>query len=109
MLMQCPFCRCEGPFVTDGVYCSYCGAKLEERTEPIRHTLYLHSSSDSTVDEGEELGLTGEALKMFCRAGYEVGLVLEVDPETGKANMIGVEDVVGGITVVIPLARAVEI
>ncbi len=110
MLMKCPE-GCEGPFVEGGDYCPYCGAKLEERTEPIRHTLYIHSDSNSNAEKGAELGLTGEALKIFRHVGYEVGLVLEVDPTTGGANLIGIEDVDvdAGVIVIVRLAKAVEI
>jgi len=54
-------------------------------------SIYLHSDQLSMNEKGKEIGLTGEALKMFEFACYEVLLVLEVNEETGEAKIVGVD------------------
>ena len=47
--------------------------------------LYLHSSKESMADNGDELGLKGEAMDRFIYTFYEIGFDVEVDTETGEA------------------------
>lgn len=54
-------------------------------------TIYLHSSKESNESKGRDLGLKGEALDMFLYAGYEVALELEVNKETGAAEIMKVD------------------
>lgn len=54
-------------------------------------SVYLHSDRMHMNAKGIELGLTGETLRMFEFACYEVLLVLEVNEETGEAKIIGVD------------------
>lgn len=53
--------------------------------------LYLHSNKDSNYEKGEELGLTGEALKQFAYALSEVEFEVGIDPETGVATILSVD------------------
>ena len=53
---------------------------------------YVHGDKDSNYEEGTELGLEGEALDKFSYTGYEIGLALEVNPSTGVAMCIGIEE-----------------
>lgn len=91
-------------------FCAFCGEKLVIRTRrPLRKTLYLHSDNEGNYTEAKEWGFSEAACREFSRAGYEVGLVIEVDPTTGEAHMIGVESLEEGKTVVVSLAKAVMI
>jgi len=54
--------------------------------------MYLHSDKESNYEKGEELGLTGEALKNFAYALYEVKITLKVDTETGKYEILKAEE-----------------
>lgn len=77
----------------DAVFCANCGAQLVERTEPIQTTIWLHSERDSNRELGEQIGLQDEAaLRNFERACYEIGLTVEVNPDTGETWLIGIED-----------------
>jgi len=51
---------------------------------------YLHSSKESMLEIGDEIGLTGKALVKFRYALYEVEFELEVNTETGLAEIISV-------------------
>lgn len=53
-----------------------------------RTKVYLHSSKESMLNEGERLGLNPNALEMFKYACYEVELELEVDEQTGQAVIV---------------------
>lgn len=43
-------------------------------------------------EKGEQLGLTGEALKLFSYVGCEVKLTIEVDEKTGDAVIVAADD-----------------
>lgn len=60
-------------------------------SEKIKTTIYLHADKESNYEQGEELGLTGEALNYFMYACYEVGIDVEVDKETGETIIVGVD------------------
>lgn len=57
----------------------------------IRADIYVHSSRDSMWNKGEQLGLTGESLKLFSFVGCEVKLTIEVDETTGDAVIVAVD------------------
>lgn len=57
----------------------------------IRTDIYVHSSRDSMWNKGEQLGLAGEALKLFSFVGCEVKLTIEVDETTGDAVIVAVD------------------
>lgn len=54
----------------------------------IRKKLYLHSNKAGNYETGIELGLTGEALRNFGYALYEVGLDCDIDTETGDVVIV---------------------
>jgi hypothetical protein len=54
----------------------------------ITTSIWLHSEKQSNREDGEKLGLTGEALDNFMYACYEVELTVEVDEETGESKII---------------------
>lgn len=58
----------------------------------MRAIAYLHSTKEQMYDIGLRLGLSDDALKLFQFALYEVKFELEVDPETGNARIISVND-----------------
>lgn len=66
------------------------GAGEAEAREKIVE-IYVHGSRDSNWEQGEKLGLTGEALRMFSFF-CEVKLSLSVNMETGEAKIIAVDD-----------------
>jgi len=49
--------------------------------------IYLHSNKDAMFEVGKRLGLEGDALSMFSRACNEVEVVLNVNRETGAADI----------------------
>jgi len=55
-------------------------------------TIYLHSSKEANWEIGQSLGLTGAALQMFKHALCEVKVDVEVDPKTGLATIVAVND-----------------
>lgn len=57
----------------------------------MRTNVYLYGNRDLMWQEGERLGLTGEALKMFSYACYEVKVTLEIG-DGGEANIVAVDD-----------------
>lgn len=57
----------------------------------IKAAVYLHASRESMWEKGEELGLSGEALKMFSFACTEVRVDLSVDEGTGEARIVAVD------------------
>jgi len=71
-------------------FCSLCGGKLTTAVKPIRTSVYIHSERDLMEEKGSELGLTGDLLTEFSHTGYEIELVIDVDPESGKSLMVGV-------------------
>ena len=52
--------------------------------------IYLHSEKETMREEGENLGLTNNALDNFMRALYEVEFDIEVDPATGNCEILKV-------------------
>lgn len=54
--------------------------------------VYLNSSREYMYQKGEELGLTGEALRMFSFTGYEEKLTYAVDMETGASVLVAIND-----------------
>lgn len=54
--------------------------------------IYLHANRDAVFEKGVALGLSGEALKRFSFAGYEVKVGLVVDPATGDAIISTIDD-----------------
>ncbi len=68
--------------------------KMAQRaTKNIPHVLYLHSSKEGNYEEGEGLGLKGDALDNFARCGYEVCFEGEVDRKTGDMTVTKVNGV----------------
>ena len=57
------------------------------------HVLYLYSEKEDMVEEGEELGLTGDALDMFRHTLAEVKFDVETDTETGESFAIAVNGI----------------
>lgn len=53
-------------------------------------TAYLHSTKESMLETGRRHGLKPEALQDFMYALYEVEFTMEVDEETGNAEIIEV-------------------
>ena len=51
-------------------------------------TVYLHSSKEEMEDVGVEHGLTGNALKEFQYALYELAVPILVDTETGEYEIL---------------------
>jgi hypothetical protein len=47
-----------------------------------RVTVYLHSSKESMVSRGEDLGLSERALSMFEFTCYEMEVGIDVDMDT---------------------------
>ncbi len=58
----------------------------------VKTSIYLHGSKESNYEHGAKLGLTGPALDNFMYACYEVNIGLNVDTETGAAEIISVDD-----------------
>lgn len=56
-------------------------------------TVYLHSDGYQMRMQGEELGLTGEALNAFSYSLYEIAIELEVDEDTGDVTIIHIDGV----------------
>jgi hypothetical protein len=54
--------------------------------------IYAHSNKETNYDTGQRFGLEGEALEAFMYAGYEEKLTYEVDPKTGRATLVMVND-----------------
>ena len=57
----------------------------------MRTTIFLHSSKDDNYEKADEMGLTGGAARMFAFACCEVEIELEVDMETGEAEIMLVD------------------
>ena len=53
--------------------------------------MYLHGDKCSNIEDGEELGLSEEALKTFAYALYEVEFEVEVNEETGETYILKVD------------------
>lgn len=56
----------------------------------MKATIYVGSDKDSMWEKGEELGLSGDALRMFRHAACEVRLELDVSDD-GSAKIIAVD------------------
>lgn len=54
-------------------------------------TIYLHADKDSMWEAGEDMGFTGEVLRMFSFTCCEVELEVEVDEKTGSSRIIKVD------------------
>jgi hypothetical protein len=52
--------------------------------------VYVHSSKESTYDQGVKIGLSGEALEMFKYTAYEVELLVDVNEDTGESTIVAV-------------------
>jgi hypothetical protein len=65
----------------------------------MKHSMYLHSDKGANAYEGEELGLTGEALDNFMYALYEIEFQVDVNMETG---VVTIERILDGLTVFVP-------
>lgn len=57
----------------------------------MRTKMYLHSSKDSNIRLGKELGLSEDALELFKFALYEVEFDVEVNTENGEVEIIAVD------------------
>lgn len=57
----------------------------------VKSVMYASGSKESMWDEGERLGLSGEALRMFSHGLDEVTLDLQVDTDTGVVLIIAVD------------------
>lgn len=57
----------------------------------MRIKTYVHSDKETNYEVGKEAGLTGEALKNFSYAGYELELEFDVDPNTGESLLLSVD------------------
>ena len=57
----------------------------------MKTTVYLHGSKDTMWELGEKLGLSEEAVQKFKWACCEVKIELEVNPETGDAEIVAVD------------------
>jgi hypothetical protein len=55
---------------------------------PIPRKLYLHGDKDRMYEIGEEMGLSGEALRAFAYTATEVELDVLVHRETGRAAAV---------------------
>lgn len=75
------------------LFCPYCGLELSESSDPIEIDVYAHGYEDVLRDKGENIGLTGAALDTFSHCLNELELTVQVDPKTGKTNIIAVDDV----------------
>lgn len=54
-------------------------------------TTYVHGDKETNYSLGKRAGLTGNALKNFCYAGYELELEYEVDEKTGEHVLLSVD------------------
>ena len=59
----------------------------------IQYKLYMHSDKSDMLYEGTELGLNEKALENFIYCGYEVGIAILVDKDTGKCYATHLNDV----------------
>jgi len=64
--------------------------ELAEVDWPKRTTLYVHRSKERNYDQGQELGLTGEALEKFLYTFCEVGIDVEVHKD-GKVTIRAID------------------
>jgi hypothetical protein len=72
-------------------FCPYCGTPAPKPQRYVEIKTYLHSCKDTMHDIGAKAGLTGTALNNFHHALCEVEVVLKVDRETGKYEVIKIE------------------
>lgn len=54
----------------------------------MRTTMYLHSSKESNMSLGEELGLSEQVIENFKYALCEVALEVEIDETTGDTKIL---------------------
>ena len=62
--------------------------KQQKGPWPKRCKIYVHGSKERNYKDGEQLGLSGEALDLFMYTAYEVELIYEVQ-EDGSSELIG--------------------
>jgi hypothetical protein len=67
------------------------GFTLEEKTDFSTIKMYLHSDKESNYQKGSDLGLTGDVLRNFTYALYEVTFDVEVNRKTGEVKIISVD------------------
>ena len=103
-MKTCPI-GCGVAHLPEARFCGLCGRELVNQDGPLEMTYYLHSSKEDNYASGKDLGLTGTALDTFEYTCYELSLHLQVDPDTGRAEVVGIfegQDLV-------PLARKVKV
>ena len=61
-------------------------------TDTLKAIVYVHSTHDQMYYKGVELGLTGDALEMFKFACSDVRVELSVEPKTGVARIVSVDE-----------------
>jgi hypothetical protein len=54
--------------------------------------VYLSASRETLYDQGQKMGLTGNALDMFTFTGYEEKITYAVDMETGASIAVALND-----------------
>jgi len=54
--------------------------------------IYMHGDKERNWDHAEKLGMSKDAIRNFRYAALEVKLTLEVETETGAAEIIAVDD-----------------
>ena len=62
----------------------------------VEKKLFLHGSRDYHFEEGEEMGMSGEALSNYSRALYEVTFNCKVNTKTGDIEVLSVDVGDGG-------------
>lgn len=55
-------------------------------------TIYLHGDKESNANTAIKHGLNDEAARMFMYACYEVKVDLDVNPMTGEAKIVRVDN-----------------
>jgi hypothetical protein len=63
--------------------------KIANGTKRVK--LYVHGSKEAGYDKGEELGLTGDALRTFSYWGTEITFEADVNMETGEVTLLSVD------------------
>lgn len=61
--------------------------------EKIKTNITVNSEKDANWDKAEELGLKDDAARNFAYTAMELKLTLEVDIETGNAQIVAIDDV----------------
>ena len=60
----------------------------------IQKVIYFHRDKETNFDIQEELGMNDKAMETFMYTGSEIGVLIEVNKETGEAwatHLEGVE------------------